>query len=127
MAHTFLFLAYRKPITYNLSVAREFLKQVYITERLQPPTSLGAVTSAYSTLWARASNPAYWREISRTGEWQKVGVYALEAYGLYKVSSVSLRGRSQCCGGLSAGLALFCSWGVWRGSRGRTGSYRTLC
>lgn len=96
---------YRQPITYNFAVAREVLKQVYITERLQPPTSLGTVANAYSTLWARASNPAYWRELTRSGEWQKVGVYALEAYGLYKVSARVLCARRG---------ATLCSASYWR-------------
>ena len=76
---------YREPLMYNLSVARELLKQVYVAERLAPPTSLSTITSAYQTLWARASNPGYWREILKNGEWQRVGVYAVEAYGIFKV------------------------------------------
>lgn len=77
--------AYREPLVYNFQVAREFLKQVYVAERLQPPTSLSTIQNAYSTIWSRASNPSYWREIFRTGEYAKIGVYALEAYGIYKV------------------------------------------
>jgi len=80
--------SYREPLMYNLSVAREFLKQVYVAERLQPPTSVSTITSAYSTLWSRASNPAYWRELVRSGEWTKVGVYAVEAYGIYKIGEI---------------------------------------
>jgi len=72
-------------MVYNLTVARELLKQVYVAERLQPPTDLAVVRSAYSTLWSRASNPAYWRGILNSGEWTKVGIYALEAYGIFKV------------------------------------------
>lgn len=68
-------------------MAREFLKQVYVAERLQPPTSLSAFQSAYSAIWSRAINPAYWRELARSGEWAKVGVYAVEAYGIFKVSA----------------------------------------
>jgi F-type H+-transporting ATPase subunit g len=83
-AHAHL-LAYRQPVTYNFNVAREVLKQVYRFERLQPPTSLGQITSAYSAIYSRAVNPAYWREIARTGEWQKVAIYGAEAYGIYKV------------------------------------------
>ena len=83
---TMLFVAYREPLLYNFAVAREFLKQVYVAERLQPPTSLSTLQSAYSTLWSRATNPAYWRELVRSGEWAKVGVYAVEAYGIFKVS-----------------------------------------
>lgn len=68
-------------------MAREFLKQVYVAERLQPPTSLSTLQNAYSTLWSRATNPAYWRELVRSGEWTKVGIYAVEAYGIFKVST----------------------------------------
>ena len=74
---------------YNLAVAREFLKQVYVAERLQPP-SWNTVTSAYNTIFARARNPAYWREIINSGEWVKVGIYGVEAYGVFKVSCASL-------------------------------------
>ncbi|KAH8094484.1 mitochondrial ATP synthase g subunit-domain-containing protein [Cristinia sonorae] len=80
--------SYRQPLVYNFSVAREFLKQVYVAERLQPPTSLNTVTNAYSTIWARARNPQYWREIARSGEWAKVGIYAVEAYGIFKIGEI---------------------------------------
>ena len=58
---------------------------MYVAERLAPPTSAEAVTEAYKTLWARVRSPAYWRELARTGEYKRVGVYALEAYGIFKV------------------------------------------
>jgi len=80
--------AYRAPLAYNLSVARELLKQVYLAERLQPPLSPQTWSSAYTTLAQRARNPAYWREIARSGEWMKVGVYALEAYGIFKIGEI---------------------------------------
>ena len=76
---------YREPLLYNVSVVREFLKQVYVAERLQPPTSFTTVSNAYSAIWARVRNPAYFREIVQSGEWAKVGVYAVEAYGIFKV------------------------------------------
>ena len=78
--------AYRAPLWYNLSVAREFLKQVYLAERLQPPTNPQTWSTAYTTLAQRAQNPSYWRGIFKSGEWAKVGIYALEAYGIFKVS-----------------------------------------
>jgi len=80
--------SYRQPLMYNLSVGRELLKQVYIAERLQPPTSLSTITDAYSTLWARAKNPTYWRDIAQSGEWARVGVYAVEAYTIFKVGEI---------------------------------------
>ncbi|KAI0050473.1 hypothetical protein FA95DRAFT_1555593 [Auriscalpium vulgare] len=80
--------SYRQPIVYNLKVTRELFKHIYVAERLQPPTSLAQVQSAYSTLWQRAASPSYWREAARTGEWQRVGVYAVEAYGIYKIGEI---------------------------------------
>ncbi|GJE85530.1 ATP synthase subunit g, mitochondrial [Phanerochaete sordida] len=82
-----LFGAYREPLVYNFQVAREFLKQIYVAERLQPP-SLSTVQNAYNTIWSRASNPGYWREVFRTGEYAKIGVYALEAYGIFKIGEI---------------------------------------
>jgi len=80
--------SYRQPVMYNLSVARELLKQVYVKERLQPPTNLGVVRSAYSELWSRATNPTYWRGILNNGEWVKVSIYAVEAYGIFKIGEI---------------------------------------
>ena len=81
-----LILGYREPLLYNLSVAREFLKQVYVAERLQPPTSFTTVSNAYGTIWSRLTTPAYLRDVVQSGEWAKLGVYAVEAYGIFKVS-----------------------------------------
>jgi hypothetical protein len=78
-------LAYRQPLIYNAEVARELLKQIYIAERLQPPTSLASITDAYSILWGRARNPQYWRDLLTTGELTRVAVYAVEAYTIFKV------------------------------------------
>lgn len=76
--------AYREPLVYNLQVGREILKQVYRSEQMQPP-SFSTVTSVYQTLWQRASSPAYWRGVLQSGEYKTIGVYALEAYGIFKV------------------------------------------
>jgi len=83
-----LFGSYREPLLYNISVARELFKQIYIAERLQPPTSLSTIQSAYSTLFSRARSPAYWREIISSGEWTKVAIYGLEAYGVFKIGEI---------------------------------------
>jgi F-type H+-transporting ATPase subunit g len=101
-------IAYRQPITYNLAVVKELAKQVYVAERLAPPTSVSAFTSAYSTLWSRATNPAYWREAARSGELTKVGVYAFEAYGIYKVC---------CCALSSSMIVVVCSYIINRLAR----------
>ena len=78
-------IAYRQPLIYNAEVARELLKQIYIVERLQPPTSFATITDAYSVLWTRAKNPQYWRDLLTTGDWARVAVYAVEAYTIFKV------------------------------------------
>ena len=77
--------AYQQPVKYNFAVAREVLKQVYTAERLQPPTSLGSVLGTYAALWGRARSVGYWREVVKSGEWARLGVYAVEAYGIFKV------------------------------------------
>lgn len=83
--HLLFILAYRAPLAYNLSVARELLKQVYIAERLQPPLNPQTWSDAYTTLAQRARSPNYWREIVNNGEWARVGLYAIEAYTIFKV------------------------------------------
>ncbi|KAH9050356.1 hypothetical protein EDB83DRAFT_2399960 [Lactarius deliciosus] len=80
--------SYQQPVRYNLSVAREVLKHVYTAERLQPPTSLGAVFGTYGTLWGRARSVAYWRQVVASGEWARLGVYAVEAYGIFKIGEI---------------------------------------
>ena len=71
-------------MTYNLQVTRELLKQVYVAERLQIP-HWTTFASEYSLLWSRVRNPAFLRELVRSGEWMKVGVYVVEGYGIFKV------------------------------------------
>ncbi|KAN0092521.1 Mitochondrial ATP synthase g subunit domain containing protein [Tylopilus felleus] len=80
--------SYRQPLIYNAEVARELLKQIYIAERLQPPTSFATITDTYSVLWNRARNPQYWRDLLTTGEWARVAVYAVEAYTIFKVGEI---------------------------------------
>ncbi|EIW58045.1 F1F0 ATP synthase subunit g [Trametes versicolor FP-101664 SS1] len=79
--------AYREPLQYNFAVFREVLKQVYVAERLQPPP-ISAFSSVYSSLWSRASNVQYWRELARSGDLTKVGIYAVEAYGIFKIGEI---------------------------------------
>ena len=69
---------------YNLQVTREVLKQVYVAERLRIPHWTTFV-SEYALLWSRVRNPAFLRELVPSGEWTKVGVYAVEGYGIFKV------------------------------------------
>lgn len=66
---------YREPLVYNWKVFTSLCRQVYIAEKLAPPTSLSTWVHAYAKIWSRATSPAYYRQIAQSGEWSKVAVY----------------------------------------------------
>ncbi|KAG8773454.1 hypothetical protein FRB91_000224 [Serendipita sp. 411] len=76
------------PLSYNFAVLREILKQVYIRESLAPPKSISEITQAYKYLWAQGSSLQWWRQLVESGGWKKVGIYALEAYGIFHVGEI---------------------------------------
>jgi len=80
--------SYRQPLLYNFAVAREFLKQIYIAERLAPPTSLSQITSVYKQLYSNAISIPFWRELWTSGQWTKVAIYGLEAYGIFHIGEI---------------------------------------
>ena len=82
-------VAYKQPLLYNLAVTREIIKLVYIRESLQPP-SLSTVRSVYSTLWSQIKTPGLMRNLLNSGEIGRIGVYGVQAYGIFKVRFVSL-------------------------------------
>ena len=54
-----------------------------------PPAIAGAVFGTYGTLWGHARSLGNWREVVWSGVYYaRVGVYALEAYGIFKVRFV---------------------------------------
>ncbi|PBK72241.1 hypothetical protein ARMSODRAFT_953910 [Armillaria solidipes] len=73
--------AYREPIVYNFAVVRSLAKQVYVAESLAPPKSAAEVKAAYREIWESALK---WRQLN----FAKVGVYALEAYGIFKIGEI---------------------------------------
>ena len=81
-------VAYKQPLLYNLAVTREIIKQIYIRESLQPP-NLSTIRSAYSSLWSQINTPGLMRNLFKNGEVGRIGVYGLQAYGLFKVRFVS--------------------------------------
>ena len=81
--------AYKQPLLYNLSVTKELFKQIYVKEGLQPP-SLEAYRSAYASLWTQVTNPGLVRNVVRSGDLGRVGIYGLQAYGIFKVRFVVL-------------------------------------
>ncbi|KAF9067246.1 mitochondrial ATP synthase g subunit-domain-containing protein [Rhodocollybia butyracea] len=80
--------SYKQPVLYNLAVFREIAKQIYRAEGLAPPSSVDAVRSAYRTLWTNASSKAFWQKAVSSGEIARLGVYALEAYGIFKIGEM---------------------------------------
>jgi len=80
--------SYRQPLLYNFTVAREFLKQIYTAERLAPPTSLSQITSVYKQLYSSAISIPFWRELWMSGQWTKVAIYGLEAYGIFHIGEM---------------------------------------
>ncbi|KAJ7707410.1 mitochondrial ATP synthase g subunit-domain-containing protein [Mycena rosella] len=85
----------RNSFLYNFAVFREIVKQVYRAE-LQPPKDLATIRTAYETLYQRATDASYWRGIMQSGEIARVGIYAVEAYGIFKIGEII--GRRQIVG-----------------------------
>lgn len=93
---------------YNFKVFTSLARQVYIAERLAPPTQLSSWTTAYAKIWSRATSAGWYRQIMANGEWVKIGVYVsavlvrwckgrrlmhgrrqgLEAYGIFKIGEI---------------------------------------
>ncbi|TKY85147.1 hypothetical protein EX895_006227 [Sporisorium graminicola] len=79
---------YSEPIKYNLSVASSIAKQVYVAEALAPPTSFQSITSAYRQIWSKATDASYWAQLLTKGDWKRVGIYAVEAYGIFTIGEM---------------------------------------
>jgi F-type H+-transporting ATPase subunit g len=77
--------AYKQPLLYNLAVTKEVFKQIYVKEGLRPPT-LEEYRTAYTSLWTQVTKPGFARELVRSGDLGRVGIYGLQAYGIFKVS-----------------------------------------
>ncbi|KAJ4483854.1 mitochondrial ATP synthase g subunit-domain-containing protein [Lentinula aciculospora] len=80
--------SYKEPVLYNFSVFREIVKQVYRAEGLSPPSSVDVVRSAYRTMWTNATSRAFWQKVVSNGEIARLGVYAVEAYGIFKIGEM---------------------------------------
>lgn len=63
-------------------------RQVYVAEGLAPPRSLQVVQDAYRTMYQRAIDPTFWTNLPKSGDWQKLGIYAIEAYGLFHIGQM---------------------------------------
>lgn len=79
---------YSEPIMYNLRVAGSLLKQVYIAEKLTPPTQLSTWAAAYRQMFANVTNPSWWTHTLPGGEWRRVALYGTEAVGIFAIGEI---------------------------------------
>ena len=79
--------SYKEPLVYNFSVVREIAKQIYVAERLAPP-NLAAVKAAYCSLWSQIAAPGALRTLAQSGQVAQVGIYGLQAYGIFKIGEI---------------------------------------
>ena len=63
------------------------LKQVYVREKLSPP-SLAQVASTYQSVFNNAKNVSYLRQLVESGEWRRYAIYAVEAYGIFSIGEM---------------------------------------
>ena len=80
--------AYREPVVNNILVVREMGKQIYIQEKLQPPTNPQAIREAYEEFYHNASSGTWWRSIFESGQWKRIALYAAEAYGIFTIGEM---------------------------------------
>lgn len=71
----------------QVAVAREVLKQVYVAEKLSPP-SLAQITTTYSALFKNASDAHYYRHTIESGQWKRFAILALELYGIFTIGEM---------------------------------------
>lgn len=69
------------------AVAKEVLKQVYVVEKLAPP-SLGQVTQTYANVYSNVQNMGFWRHLVESGEWKRYAIYGVEAYGIFTIGEM---------------------------------------
>lgn len=94
MADDLLGSAYAEPLIYYTKVAGALAKQVYIAEKLAPPTSLQTIMGAYRTMWEKATNLSFWTHTVPAGEWKSLLVYGVEAVGFFSVGEI-VRGHTR--------------------------------
>ena len=83
-----MFPAAFEPVIYYGKVAGYVAKAVFQAQQLTPPQTLAQVQAAYQTWFANATSPAWWQSLGPSGEWQRLALYGLEAYGFFKVGEI---------------------------------------
>ncbi|TNY18540.1 mitochondrial ATP synthase g subunit-domain-containing protein [Rhodotorula diobovata] len=79
--------AYREPVVYNAQVAKELAKQVYIAEKMSPP-SFAQVSYTFRQFAQSAPNPSFWRQQLSNGAWKKAAIVLVEIYGIFCIGEM---------------------------------------
>ncbi|BGP54470.1 hypothetical protein JCM8202_001548 [Rhodotorula sphaerocarpa] len=79
--------SYKEPVFYNAAVAREVAKQVYVAEKLTPP-SFAEASYTFRQFARDAPHVSFWRKLYESGEYKRWLIYAVEAYGIFKIGEM---------------------------------------
>lgn len=75
-------VAYQSKVVYNARLVGALAKQVYVAEKLAPPTSVGEITTAWATALGKASSKDYWVKLQKSGEWKTFALYVSVFFSL---------------------------------------------
>ncbi|GAA5967093.1 hypothetical protein JCM11641_000439 [Rhodosporidiobolus odoratus] len=78
---------YKEPVLYNAAVAKELAKQVYVAEKLAPP-SFAQVSYTFRQFAQQAPHLSFWQKLYESGEYKRWLVYAVEAYGIFTIGEM---------------------------------------
>ncbi|GAA5873802.1 hypothetical protein JCM8547_005950 [Rhodosporidiobolus lusitaniae] len=79
--------AYKEPVLYNAQVAKELAKQVYVAEKLAPP-SFAQVSYTFRQFAQQAPHLSFWQKLYESGEYKRWLLYAVEAYGIFSIGEM---------------------------------------
>ncbi|GAA6037214.1 hypothetical protein JCM8097_008624 [Rhodosporidiobolus ruineniae] len=79
--------AYKEPVLYNAAVAKELAKQVYVAEKLAPP-SFAQVSYTFRQFAQQAPHLSFWQKLYESGEYKRWLLYAVEAYGIFTIGEM---------------------------------------
>ncbi|BGP14525.1 hypothetical protein JCM10213_005186 [Rhodosporidiobolus nylandii] len=79
--------SYKEPVLYNAAVAKELAKQVYVAEKLTPP-SFAQFSYTFRQFAQQAPHLSFWQKLYESGEYKRWLLYAVEAYGIFKIGEM---------------------------------------
>ncbi|GAA5829453.1 hypothetical protein JCM11251_005057 [Rhodosporidiobolus azoricus] len=79
--------AYKEPVFYNAAVAKEIAKQVYVAEKLAPP-SFAQFSYTFRQFFQQGPRLSFWQKLYESGEYKRWLLYAVEAYGIFSIGEM---------------------------------------